>query len=194
MEFSAKHLFQFVKITGCIQDREPFHCRDSSLELLRFLKSNNEAQLSCKYAIKSRENLSYCIIAQNHIEYPHRESANHNINTWLPATNQECQPKRTYNPLPVSCSQFHSSSPVSHQSTGLLRPCTTTGWRFVWIRIISCAISNISEAIFKVCWVCFQFCNLLGTVYHKGNLTFTSDGNSVISPVGNRVSVFDLKK
>lgn len=40
----------------------------------------------------------------------------------------------------------------------------------------------------------FQFNNLLGTVYRKGNLVFSSDGNSVISPVGNRLTVFDLKK
>lgn len=37
-----------------------------------------------------------------------------------------------------------------------------------------------------------QFSNLLGTVYRKGNLLFTPDGNSLLSPVGNRVSVFDL--
>lgn len=39
-----------------------------------------------------------------------------------------------------------------------------------------------------------QFSNLLGTVYRCGNLNFTCDGNSLISPVGNRVTVFDLKK
>ncbi|KAI0226931.1 Periodic tryptophan-like protein 2 [Lamellibrachia satsuma] len=39
----------------------------------------------------------------------------------------------------------------------------------------------------------YKFSNLLGTVYHKGNLTFTPDGNSVISPVGNRITIFDLK-
>uniref|UniRef100_A0A2K6UYM4 Periodic tryptophan protein 2 homolog n=1 Tax=Saimiri boliviensis boliviensis TaxID=39432 RepID=A0A2K6UYM4_SAIBB len=39
----------------------------------------------------------------------------------------------------------------------------------------------------------FQFSNLLGTVYRRGNLNFTCDGNSVISPVGNRVTIFDLK-
>ncbi|GAB1295284.1 Periodic tryptophan protein 2 homolog [Apodemus speciosus] len=38
-----------------------------------------------------------------------------------------------------------------------------------------------------------SFSNLLGTVYRCGNLNFTRDGNSVISPVGNRVTVFDLK-
>lgn len=37
-----------------------------------------------------------------------------------------------------------------------------------------------------------QFSNLLGTVYRQGNLLFTPDGNCLLSPVGNRVSVFDL--
>lgn len=40
----------------------------------------------------------------------------------------------------------------------------------------------------------FRFSNLCGTVYKQGNVAFTPDGNSVISPVGNRVSVFDLVK
>ncbi|XP_056631843.1 periodic tryptophan protein 2 homolog [Diorhabda sublineata] len=39
----------------------------------------------------------------------------------------------------------------------------------------------------------YKFQNLLGTVYRKGDLLFTPDGNSVISPVGNRISIFDLK-
>ncbi|XP_022371691.1 periodic tryptophan protein 2 homolog [Enhydra lutris kenyoni] len=39
----------------------------------------------------------------------------------------------------------------------------------------------------------YQFSNLLGTVYRCGNLNFTCDGNSLISPVGNRVTIFDLK-
>ncbi|KAJ2964255.1 hypothetical protein NQZ79_g742 [Umbelopsis isabellina] len=38
----------------------------------------------------------------------------------------------------------------------------------------------------------FKFSNLCGTVYKQGNLVFTPDGNSILSPVGNRVSVFDL--
>ncbi|KAL5499177.1 PWP2 [Sanghuangporus vaninii] len=38
----------------------------------------------------------------------------------------------------------------------------------------------------------FKFSNLCGTVYQQGNVLFTQDGNSVLSPVGNRVSVFDL--
>lgn len=40
----------------------------------------------------------------------------------------------------------------------------------------------------------FQFNNLLGTVYRKGNLVFSNDGNSIISPVGNRITIYDLKK
>jgi len=35
---------------------------------------------------------------------------------------------------------------------------------------------------------------LCGTVYKQGNLIFTPDGNSVLSPVGNRLTVFDLVK
>ncbi|EFW22660.1 hypothetical protein D8B26_006252 [Coccidioides posadasii str. Silveira] len=38
----------------------------------------------------------------------------------------------------------------------------------------------------------FKFSNLLGTVYRKGNLLFTPDGTCLLSPVGNKVSVFDL--
>ncbi|KAF1918682.1 WD40-repeat-containing domain protein [Ampelomyces quisqualis] len=38
----------------------------------------------------------------------------------------------------------------------------------------------------------FHFSNLLGTVYSRGNLLFTPDGTCLLSPVGNRVSVFDL--
>lgn len=40
----------------------------------------------------------------------------------------------------------------------------------------------------------FKFSNLLGTVYKKGNLVFTEDGTKLLSPVGNRVSCFDLIK
>lgn len=39
----------------------------------------------------------------------------------------------------------------------------------------------------------FKFSNLLGTVYVKGNLVFTPDGDSILSPVGNRITLFDLK-
>ncbi|XP_076446560.1 periodic tryptophan protein 2 homolog [Babylonia areolata] len=39
----------------------------------------------------------------------------------------------------------------------------------------------------------YKFSNLLGAVYRKGNIEFLPDGLKVVSPVGNRVSVFDLK-
>uniref|UniRef100_A0A671RII0 Periodic tryptophan protein 2 homolog n=1 Tax=Sinocyclocheilus anshuiensis TaxID=1608454 RepID=A0A671RII0_9TELE len=39
----------------------------------------------------------------------------------------------------------------------------------------------------------YKFSNLLGAFYRHGNLCFSKDGNSAISPVGNRISVFDLK-
>lgn len=38
----------------------------------------------------------------------------------------------------------------------------------------------------------FKFSNLLGTVYRQGNLVFTEDGTKLLSPVGNRVTCFDL--
>lgn len=38
----------------------------------------------------------------------------------------------------------------------------------------------------------FKFSNLLGTVYRQGNLLFTEDGSKLLSPVGNRISCFDL--
>ncbi|KAH7887052.1 quinon protein alcohol dehydrogenase-like superfamily [Phlebopus sp. FC_14] len=38
----------------------------------------------------------------------------------------------------------------------------------------------------------YQFSNICGTVYRQGNILFTPDGNSLLSPVGNRVAVFDL--
>ncbi|XP_012530275.2 periodic tryptophan protein 2 homolog [Monomorium pharaonis] len=39
----------------------------------------------------------------------------------------------------------------------------------------------------------YKFSNLLGTVYRKGDLLFSPDGSTVISPVGNRITIFDLK-
>lgn len=38
----------------------------------------------------------------------------------------------------------------------------------------------------------FKLSNLVGTVYREGNLVFTHDGTQLLSPVGNRVSCFDL--
>lgn len=40
----------------------------------------------------------------------------------------------------------------------------------------------------------FRFANLCGTVYQQGNVVFSADGNSLFSPVGNRLSVFHLVK
>ncbi|CAD6890976.1 unnamed protein product [Tilletia controversa] len=38
----------------------------------------------------------------------------------------------------------------------------------------------------------FAFSNLIGSVYQTGNVLFTPDGSTLISPVGNRVSLFHL--
>ena len=40
----------------------------------------------------------------------------------------------------------------------------------------------------------YAFSNLLGTVYKQGNILFSPDGGCLYSPVGNRVSAFDLIK
>ncbi|XP_048480897.1 periodic tryptophan protein 2 homolog [Plutella xylostella] len=40
----------------------------------------------------------------------------------------------------------------------------------------------------------YKFQNLLGTVYKKGDIVFTNDGDCVISPVGNRITVYNLKQ
>ncbi|XP_049544590.1 periodic tryptophan protein 2 homolog [Anopheles darlingi] len=39
----------------------------------------------------------------------------------------------------------------------------------------------------------YKFSNLMGAVFRRGNLLFTPDGYSVVSPVGNRITIFDLK-
>ena len=38
----------------------------------------------------------------------------------------------------------------------------------------------------------FQLKNVLGSVYRRGNITFSPDGNFVYSPIGNRVFCYDL--
>ena len=38
----------------------------------------------------------------------------------------------------------------------------------------------------------YRLSRVCGNAYANGNLLFTSDGNSVISPVGNRISIYDL--
>ncbi|CAH0717472.1 unnamed protein product, partial [Brenthis ino] len=40
----------------------------------------------------------------------------------------------------------------------------------------------------------YKFQNLLGTVYRRGDILFTNDGNCVISPVGNKITVYNLKQ
>ena len=40
----------------------------------------------------------------------------------------------------------------------------------------------------------FQFSNLCGVVYDGGNAVFTPDGKSLLSPVGRRVTIFDLAR
>jgi hypothetical protein len=57
--------------------------------------------------------------------------------------------------------------------------------------IVNHLFSTLSRTIMKAN---YKFQNLCGTVYRQGNVVFTPDGNSVLSPVGNRVSVFDLVK
>ncbi|THH13422.1 hypothetical protein EW146_g6791 [Bondarzewia mesenterica] len=55
---------------------------------------------------------------------------------------------------------------------------------------ISCTFKfRFSKSLMKAN---YKFSNLCGTVYRQGNILFSPDGNSVLSPVGNRVSVFDL--
>lgn len=39
----------------------------------------------------------------------------------------------------------------------------------------------------------YKLANIFGTVYSQGDCIFTPDGTSVLSPVGNRVSLFDVK-
>lgn len=46
----------------------------------------------------------------------------------------------------------------------------------------------------KIVTFIFQFNNLLGAVYRRGDLVFTPDGNSLIGAVGNKISIYDLKK
>lgn len=40
----------------------------------------------------------------------------------------------------------------------------------------------------------YKFQNLLGTVYRKGDIKFTQDGNCVVSPVGNKITIYNLKQ
>ncbi|KAF7233753.1 hypothetical protein EG68_09697 [Paragonimus skrjabini miyazakii] len=40
----------------------------------------------------------------------------------------------------------------------------------------------------------FKFSNLFGTAYKSGNIAFTSNGFGLLSPVGNQITVYDLKR
>ncbi|KAF6778372.1 hypothetical protein AHF37_01984 [Paragonimus kellicotti] len=40
----------------------------------------------------------------------------------------------------------------------------------------------------------FKFSNLFGTAYKSGNITFTLNGFGLLSPVGNQINVYDLKR
>ena len=40
----------------------------------------------------------------------------------------------------------------------------------------------------------YRISKICGQIYNNGNLQFTEDGNSVVSPIGNRVVVYDLVK
>jgi len=40
----------------------------------------------------------------------------------------------------------------------------------------------------------YIFSNLFGAVYDKGNVLFMNDGTTVVSPVGNRISLYDITK
>jgi periodic tryptophan protein 2 len=39
----------------------------------------------------------------------------------------------------------------------------------------------------------YKFSNLCGTVYNQGNLVFSPDGGTLLSPVGNRITAMDLE-
>lgn len=40
----------------------------------------------------------------------------------------------------------------------------------------------------------YRFSNLCGNVYKCGNLVFSPDGSVLYSPIGNRITAFDLIK
>ncbi|CAL8081405.1 unnamed protein product [Orchesella dallaii] len=39
----------------------------------------------------------------------------------------------------------------------------------------------------------FKLTNVLGTVYNQGNVLYTRDGSTLIAPVGNKITIYDLK-
>jgi len=40
--------------------------------------------------------------------------------------------------------------------------------------------------------ISYKLSHICGNVFQNGNLLFTPDGNSIVSPIGNRVSMYDL--
>jgi hypothetical protein len=64
-----------------------------------------------------------------------------------------------------------------------VRRCRLTG------KVLNSALGDGPEVTMKTD---FKFSNLLGTVYCQGNLLFSPDGTHLYSPVGNRVTVFNL--
>ena len=64
-------------------------------------------------------------------------------------------------------------------------------------KIYRCTCNRLYHGVlefFAIMKTHFQFSNLLGTVYGSGNIAFTPDGSCLLSPVGNRVTIFDLVK
>nr|CAD7203149.1 unnamed protein product [Timema douglasi] len=55
------------------------------------------------------------------------------------------------------------------------------------------AYSGVGHVVSRSFRSSSDFSNLLGTVYRKGDIIFSSDGNSIVSPVGNRITIYDLK-
>ena len=75
--------------------------------------------------------------------------------------------------------------------------CTEMSSKFAY-KVCASEIINYAPRKLYTTWhiinLHVQFSNLCGAVYKQGNIAFMSDGNSVLSPVGNRISQFDLKK
>ena len=71
------------------------------------------------------------------------------------------------------------------RAIGEARKHSRTGLRCA-LCALCCAALLCSPAL------CAQLSSVLGSVYKGGNVLFTSDGRYLLSPVGNRLSVFDL--
>lgn len=70
-------------------------------------------------------------------------------------------------------------------------------WSYL-LSLLACAACRCCSTVLRDAHRCvvvsLQFSNLCGTVYKQGNLVFTPDGNKLLSPVGNRITLFDLVK